>query len=84
MFVHRVASAQLEQLLKQTVQLDFTILTKEELTFLFARFAQSEHPVLMQEHLIQLLLLGPQATFIQLTLKYPVTQVCTALRVHSL
>lgn len=84
MFVHLVASAQLEQLLKQTVQLDFTILTKEELTFLFARFAQPEQLVLIQEHLIQLLLLVPKATFVQLALKYPVTLVCTVPQVHSL
>ena len=55
MFVHLVASAQLEQLLKQTVQLDFTILTMEELIFLFVRFAQQEQPVLIQELLIRLL-----------------------------
>ena len=84
MFVHLVASAQLEQLLKQTVQLDFTILTKEELTFLFARFTQLEQLVLIQEHLIQLLLLVPKATFVQLALKYPVTLVCIVLPVHSL
>ena len=84
MSVHLVASAQLEQLLKQTVQLDFTILTKEELTFLFARFAQLEQLVLIQEHLIQLLLLVPKATFVQLALKYPVTLVCIVLQVHSL